>query len=796
LRSFNRNKQLDMKPDNFPPTSAQVRHMWILMIALASSIPSPAADKDWTMAGDSTWHQAAHWNPSGIPASADNAAVGNGGKAIIGTGATATARDFFVGRRFSGAVVANSSFELQANATFTTQSGGIGYSSGGSATIAGTWNTTTLGIGQTTVAGTLNITAGGKIHASTSTGIFGLSTATVAGELQTGQMLLSRGYVNLTSGGKLITSNFVGIGTDHSSNSALTVGDGGLWTHGSGYLQVGNGGTGRIRLQGSGSATIHGGQGTVRLGVNASDTGVLQFGEDGPAGSLSAASIHTGAGWGSVYLKHTGNFSLGIPITGNTHLIKEGSGTTTITGANSFTGQTYINAGRLVLGSATALGSDQRYLSMSAAGILDLNGYSLKTPFLYSDSYSNVIESGVSGSVSLTLDSQSSSSFRGQIRNGSGVVKFIKKGPSSFTLENNNPYTGGTDIEAGTLRVAANGALGTGPVKLAGGVLQLLPGVMISNPLTYESGAFKRDLTAQTPLSGVVNIAITVSGTETSAALLDGTLSASASIESGFSVSSPASNDSVRISAVLELSGLPVTDAETGETDLFVLQLRHEDVIDSSVLSWFDPATGTWKNAVAGNHTGTPVFVGDRPYNPLTDFHPGFYGVDTANQTVWAVLNHNSSFAAANLTTIQTPRQQFEQTVAISSLDGDDALPGAIPFNDGVSNLLKYAFNMNLAGPDSSTMTPGKGNSGLPASMLVESEGGTVLRIEYVRRKNSGLGYEPRVSSDLDAFEPFTGTSTVTDLDDTWERVVVDQPCDPQSMPRCFMRVEVTLPPG
>jgi alpha-tubulin suppressor-like RCC1 family protein len=143
-----------------------------------------------------------------------------------------------------------------------------------------------------------------------------------------------------------------------------------------------------------------------------------------------------------------------------------------------------------------------------------------------------------------------------------------------------------------------------------------------------------------------------------------------------------------------------------------------------------------------------------------------------------------------------TPLEAATEAFAAAGLDGDDALPGAIPFHDGVPNLLKYAFNMNLAGPDSSTMAPGTGNSGLPASMLVESEGGTVLRIEYVRRKNSGLAYEPRVSSDLDAFEPFAGTSTVTDIDDTWERVVVDQPCDPETMPRCFMRVEVILPPG
>ena len=35
----------------------------------------------------------------------------------------------------------------------------------------------------------------------------------------------------------------------------------------------------------------------------------------------------------------------------------------------------------------------------------------------------------------------------------------------------------------------------------------------------------------------------------------------------------------------------------------------------------------------------------DRAYNPLTDFDLGDYGVDTATNHVWAVLDHNSQFA-------------------------------------------------------------------------------------------------------------------------------------------------------
>jgi hypothetical protein len=42
---------------------------------------------------------------------------------------------------------------------------------------------------------------------------------------------------------------------------------------------------------------------------------------------------------------------------------------------------------------------------------------------------------------------------------------------------------------------------------------------------------------------------------------------------------------------------------------------------------------------VEGNTGGTPTFAGDRAYNAATDFNLGTYGVDTTNNTVWAVIN-------------------------------------------------------------------------------------------------------------------------------------------------------------
>jgi len=129
-------------------------------------------------------------------------------------------------------------------------------------------------------------------------------------------------------------------------------------------------------------------------------------------------------------------------------------------------------------------------------------------------------------------------------------------------------------------------------------------------------------------------------------------------------------------------------------------------------------------------------------------------------------------------------------------LTGGSALPGATPFNDGVTNLLKYAFDLNGGGPDSRSLVPTTGTAGLPCVFLDDSGSKPVLRLEFLRRKNSGLIYTPQQSTTLaaNAWTPMTGTPTVTDIDAVWERVDVDCPYDPAVTPACFLTVEVVLP--
>jgi hypothetical protein len=136
----------------------------------------------------------------------------------------------------------------------------------------------------------------------------------------------------------------------------------------------------------------------------------------------------------------------------------------------------------------------------------------------------------------------------------------------------------------------------------------------------------------------------------------------------------------------------------------------------------------------------------------------------------------------------------YAAAAAAAGLTGGDADLLSRPFGGSTANLQKYAFNMNLGVRDSYKMTPG-GISGLPSVQLVINEGDLFLRVEFVRRKNSGISYSVRKSTTLAAgsFVDMTGAETVTAIDADWERVVVAEPCDPSITPNLFCVVGVGL---
>jgi hypothetical protein len=108
-------------------------------------------------------------------------------------------------------------------------------------------------------------------------------------------------------------------------------------------------------------------------------------------------------------------------------------------------------------------------------------------------------------------------------------------------------------------------------------------------------------------------------------------------------------------SDVLDVSGLSLDGLATGQTAPFVLQMSYDAsrfgadeamlAIDGRIdLLSLDLTSGLWRNAIDDNFGINEGEFHDAAWQS-GDLTLGDWGVNTANHTVWAVLNHNSQFA-------------------------------------------------------------------------------------------------------------------------------------------------------
>lgn len=174
-------------------------------------------------------------------------------------------------------------------------------------------------------------------------------------------------------------------------------------------------------------------------------------------------------------------------------------------------------------------------------------------------------------------------------------------------------------------------------------------------------------------------------------------------------------------------------------------------------------------------------------------------GLSSSEVYSCAVQAYNSSGLTSDLSaeitfTLQSAMEGFGAWAGSAGLTEGDALPLAMPHRDGVSNLAKFAFNLNGGGPDRRTLEPGTGTAGLPNFRFDAGGSQPVFMVEYLRRKNSGLIYTPKVSSDFVSPAPMAGTAEITDIDESWERVTIRKTINPAVTPRLFGWVEVTIP--
>jgi autotransporter-associated beta strand protein len=183
---------------------------------------------------------------------------------------------------------------------------------------------------------------------------------------------------------------------------------------------------------------------TVNGDVEIAATGTLT------ASSNASAVITVGGSWNRLA---GGTFT---PGTASTVVFTGTSQSITASGGATFNNLT-IN-GSLSAASSIIVNNT---LNIGNGNSLALNGNNLTTVSIVSGGTGASISNG-NGSVAsiLTVNNTAANTFSGTIVNGSSAaLSLVKGGGGVFTLSNNNSFTGGVTINAGTLQVANSGAL-------------------------------------------------------------------------------------------------------------------------------------------------------------------------------------------------------------------------------------------------------------------------------------------------------------------------------------------------
>jgi fibronectin-binding autotransporter adhesin len=298
---------------------------------------------------------------------------------------------------------------------------------------AGAWTKT--GPGTLTLTGTNTYSGGTNLNGgilavnsdlNLGTGALSFNGGTLEA-LAAGGGITSSKAVNLAAGGGTFLADTGTVSTLSGPISGV-----GAWT---------KAGPGTLILTGSNSYA----------GGTTINAGTLQLGAGGTTGSITGDVINNGI----LAFNRSDVLTFNGVIGGTGSVQQNGTGTTVLSGNNTYTGVTAISAGTLQLGNGGTTGSI----------------------------VGDVIDNGI-----LAFNRSDDLTFDGAI---SGMGSVQQNGTGTLTLSGANTYAGGTAVNAGSLVAAANNTLGTGLITVSGpsSLLRVNPGVSLTNFVQLSGGA-------------------------------------------------------------------------------------------------------------------------------------------------------------------------------------------------------------------------------------------------------------------------------------------------------------------
>ena len=273
------------------------------------------------------------------------------------------------------------------------------------------------------------------------------------------------------------------------ANRGITVGPGGLELHpwGSHTMTVAGdlSGSGKITTTDSGWVTFAGANNTfsglldIPMGRN------LRIGD---GANFSWSSAGTFAINGLLALNYNSDWSLSYPFSGAGSLRKEGSGTLTLSGENSYGGITYIDAGTLRVTENNVLpsGAGKGAVTIAAGATLETDGRNLSIGGLNG---AGQVKDSVGTTTALYVGADNvTASFAGTTDPQFDVIKV---GSGTQRLTRPDGSFANAEIRAGTLELFGETAI-TGVVETVGGTLGVTFGTQGLDGKYYSLSAVPR----------------------------------------------------------------------------------------------------------------------------------------------------------------------------------------------------------------------------------------------------------------------------------------------------------------
>jgi len=341
---------------------------------------------------------------------------------------------------------------------------------------------------------------------------------------------------------------------------------------------------------------------------------------------------------------------------------KDGTGTLTLTGANTHTLGTWILGGTLTLGSTDALGS---------TGPILFGGGTLQFSPANTTDYSARIAAGLStGAVSIDTNSQNLTFSTPLTADQSGGL--VKRGAGTLTLTTANQHGGTTTVAGGTLEATASGALSSGNVTLpnGGGKLLISNHITLPNPISLPGAT--NDASNSFNFAKIHNLSgnNTISGNITWNE--PGGLFANFYSDAG----------------TLTLDGNLTTAAITG-TRTFNFAGPGNVVVNGAI------GDGSATSAVSKIGSGTLTLSGANPYTGPTSILGGSLVIGPSG----SIANSPALTISAGATLDTTAKASFTLPAAVSiGLDGAAATSGLIDAAGAALDIDGTALTFNITG--------------------------------------------------------------------------------------------------